>query len=358
MESKVFVIAEIGVNHNGDIGRARDLIEAAAESGAHAAKFQHFNAEALANQTASLAPYQIQGNGPSQTQRDWLKRFELSVDQQQELKSLCDKKNVEYMATAFDSGSLRTLLTKIGVSRLKIASGEITNGPFLLQHAIARLPLIISTGMSNLEEIRQALNIIEHGAVSDTSPAREVIESGVEEGQRRSDRRHSITLLQCTTAYPAPLESTNLRVMQKMREVFGCAVGFSDHTPGITAAVAATALGAAVIEKHLTLSCDDDGPDHKASIEPAQFKEMIQAINNTTMSLGDNRKTIDQSEIENQRVARKSLIAMQKIKKGQKFTKENLGVKRPGTGISPMFYWEFLGKVSKANYESGDLIVE
>ena len=357
-DSGVFIIAEVGINHNGDLGRAAELVGAAVDCGADAVKFQHFDVDALASRQAFLAPYQAKSGSQRKTQREMLKRYEFSVAQQQTLKSLCDSNNVEYMATAFDAGSLGTLLTDIGVSRLKIASGEITNGPLLLQHASAGLPIIMSTGMASLQEVTQALKVIRRGIPSEVRQNKGDIrgEPQRENGLQRANGR--VTLLQCTTAYPASLESANLRAMEAMRREFGCPVGFSDHTTGITAAVTAAALGATVIEKHLTLSQNDEGPDHKASLEPQQFKVMIEEIGRVMTSMGSPRKIAHPSEIANINVARKSLVATQKISRGQKFTEQNLTAKRPGHGMSPMDYWELLGKISTQDYEPGDMISE
>lgn len=333
MKDKVFVIAEAGVNHNGDMSLARELIHAAAESGADAVKFQTFTAERLANFLAPKAEYQLQQTNSQESQFEMLKKLELPYEEHVGLKELCQKLNIEFMSTPFDVIAA-DFLHKLGVKRFKIPSGELTNYPYLRHVGKMGLPIIFSTGMATLKEVGDCLGVL------------------VENGARKED----ITILHCTTEYPTPLIDVNLRAMNTIKREFGVPVGYSDHTSGLEVSLAAVALGASLIEKHFTLSRSLPGPDHKASLEPGELKQLVEGIRNVSMALGSELKQPSESERKNINVARKSIVAAKAIKKGEIFTEENLTCKRPGIGVSPMRWTEFIGKVSQRDYLPDDLI--
>ena len=324
--SKVLVIAEIGVNHNGDLKIAEKLIESAASAGANIVKFQAYIAGDLATSKAKQANYQKKNSKEYQSQKEMLLKFQFDKKNFQYIKDCCVSNNVEFLATAFDFKSL-DMLSSFDLQRIKIPSGEITNYPYLQIIGGLKKPIILSTGMSTLEEINSALRILEKS------------------GAKRND----ITILHCTSEYPAPLEEVNLNVLKTLSNEFGTKVGYSDHTNGIEVSIAAVALGAKVIEKHLTLNRNSEGPDHLASIEPLEFKMMTQYIRNVEVSLGSYFKKPTVSETKNRIVVRKSLVALRDIKKGEKFSHYNLTSKRPGDGVSPMEWTAFIGRVSKRN---------
>ena len=330
-----YIIAEAGVNHNGNIDLAEKLIKAAASAGADAVKFQAWKAENLATRSAPLANYQEENTIGFDNQYEMLKDLELSESDHEFLKRKCKDFNIEYLSSAFDIDGIQ-MLEKLGMKKLKIPSGEITNLPFLRKAGSIDWDIILSTGMSTLEEIENALFCLEVSG----------------------KKRQKITVLQCTTQYPAPFDSINLSAMQTISKAFNLKIGYSDHTIGVTAAIAAVALGAKVIEKHLTLDKKLPGPDHKASLEPQEFKFMVEQIRNTELSLGNGIKTPSKCEIPNKAIARKSIVAKRNIRKNEIFTVENLCIKRPGTGISPMKWDEFIGKISQRNYNMDDLIVD
>ena len=328
-----YVIAEAGVNHNGSIDLAENLIEVAASSGANAIKFQAWKAENLVTQSAPLADYQEKNTSGFKSQYEMLKSLELSENDHKYLKKKCEESKIEYLSSAFDIDGIE-ILKNLGVGKLKIPSGELTNLPLLKAAGKYKWEIIISTGMSDMEEIKDALICLEtHGK-----------------------SRNQITILQCTTQYPAPLNSVNLSAMKNISKEFNVRIGFSDHTEGIIAAIAAVAMGAQVIEKHLTIDKNLPGPDHKASIEPDEFKLMIENIRTTELLIGDGIKVPNECEISNKAIARKSIVAKKYIKKGELLSSDNLCVKRPGTGISPMQWDNLIGKISQQNYNIDDLI--
>ena len=329
----VLIIAEAGVNHNGSISIAKKLVDSAKSSGADVIKFQFFKANDLVVPSAEKADYQIDRNKFNQSQLEMLKELEMSFENQKILKKYCDSVNIEFLSSAFDLESLN-LLSKLNLKRYKIPSGEITNLPYLRDVASKQKEIILSTGMSNLDEINHALK----------------------ELNKAGTPLNKITVLHCTTEYPAPLDEVNLKAMNTIKEKFNVNVGYSDHTLGIEVSLAAVALGASVIEKHLTLDKNLDGPDHKASLEPEEFNLMVQGIRNISIALGNYEKKITRSELKNLDIARKSIVAKKDIKKGELFTKENLCSKRPGTGISPMMWDEIIGTRSKRNFKINDLI--
>lgn len=333
MSNKVIVIAEAGVNHNGDIVLAKELISSAAKAGADYVKFQTFNAQLVATPKAIQADYQKNNTGISESQLDMISKLELSKEDHYELVNYAKQCNVKMFSTAFDLPSLK-FLDELDFDISKIPSGEITNLPYLRLIAKLQKPIILSTGMSSLLEVEQALKILE-------------------DNNTPSDQ---ITILHCTSEYPAPFADVNLRAMQTLRDTFNLNVGYSDHTLGIEISLAAVAMGATVIEKHFTLDRTLPGPDHKASLLPDELSLMIQSIRNIELSLGNGIKEPTLSEIKNMEVARKSLVANQPIKKGEVFTQENLTVKRPGIGISPMKYDEVIGMNAPRDFNYDELI--
>lgn len=330
---KTLVIAEAGVNHNGDIATALALIDAAADAGADLVKFQTFVADRLVTNTARKADYQIANTGSNESQHEMLKRLELTEEMHEKLIAHAARRGIEFFSTAFDLQSLDYLMG-LGMPRIKVPSGEITNLPYLRRVGAFGKPVILSTGMSNLGEIEAALAVLE----------------------KAGTLRDQIVVLHCNTEYPAPMREVNLRAMQSIAHAFGVQVGFSDHTEGIEIAIAAVALGACVIEKHFTLGRNQPGPDHRASIEPDELGLMIRSIRNLELAMGDGVKRPTESEERNKPIARKSLVAAKKICAGDFFTEENLAVKRPGSGISPMNWDLVIGRKSPRDFESDELI--
>ena len=330
---KTLIIAEAGVNHNGDLKLAKQLIDAAAIAGANLVKFQTFNATRLATISAKKADYQRKTTGSAESQFDMLRRLELTEMMHHELIAHCESKNIGFFSTGFDIESV-DLLVKLGQEHFKIPSGEITNLPYLRHIGQFGKAIILSTGMATLGEIEAAIDVLE----------------------RAGTPRGNLTVLHCTTEYPTPMCEVNLRAMNSIQAAFGVAVGYSDHTQGIEVAIAAVAMGATVIEKHFTLDRKLPGPDHQASLEPAELSAMVTAIRNIEEALGDGIKRLTPSEARNKPVARKSLVASCKIKAGAFFTVENLTTKRPGIGISPMRWDEFLGKRAIRDFAVDELI--
>jgi len=329
----VLIIAEAGVNHNGSISNAKELVNAAKKCGADIIKFQSFISEDLVIPSANKATYQIKNTLKDESQFKMLKSLELSFEEQVELKEYCDSKDIEFLSTGFDHKSLN-FLNKLGLKRFKIPSGEITNLPYLRLVGSFETPIILSTGMSDINEIKEALI--------------EIYNSG--------RKCNDLTIMHCTTEYPAPFEDINLNALQTIKNEFKFDVGYSDHSKGIEVSLAAVALGATIIEKHITLDRNMDGPDHEASLEPNEFKNLVDGVKNISVALGSAEKKVSQSEIKNLYVARKSLVAKKRIKKGDLFSNENLCAKRPGNGISPMRWEEIVGMRSKKNFEENDLI--
>jgi len=331
--SKVFIIAEAGVNHNGSTELAKKLIDVAVHSGADAIKFQTFKAENLVSKKAQKAEYQKQTTDSKESQFEMIKKLELDVDTHQALMAYCAEKNILFLSTPFDHDSIN-LLNKLGLDIFKIPSGEITNSPYLKQIGALNKQVILSTGMANLGEIEAALAVL--------------VSAGTQ--------RKRITVLHANTMYPTPMEDVNLKAMQTIGQAFDIAYGYSDHTLGIEVDIAAVAMGASVIEKHFTLDKTMEGPDHKASLEPDELKAMVKAIRNIELALGSRVKQVSNSERPNMAVARKSLIAKIDIKQGEQFTENNLTIKRPGAGISPMRWDEVIGQTAQKNYLADDLI--
>ena len=328
------IIAEAGVNHNGDINLAMQLIDAAAKAGADIVKFQTFSGVRQATAKAPKADYQNRVTDNSESQQEMLSRLELTETMHHQLIGYCKKRHIEFLSTGFDIESVN-LLAGLGQQCFKIPSGEITNLPYLRHIGSIGKRVILSTGMATIGEVEDALNVL--------------VDAGTE--------RSRITVLHCNTEYPTPMEDVNLMAMNAMRDAFGVAVGYSDHTLGIEVPIAAAALGARVIEKHITLNRDLPGPDHKASLVPTEFEAMVTAIRNIDKAMGDGVKSPSPSELKNRAVARKSLVAKKSILAGEIFSEDNVTLKRPGTGISPMYWDDVMGQVANQNFVIDELIV-
>lgn len=331
---EVFIIAEAGVNHNGQLDLAKKLIDLASEAGADAIKFQTFKAEKVISKYAPKAEYQKQTTDDSVSQLEMVKKLELDEQAHYELINYCQTRQIQFLSSSFDQESTE-LLHKLELEVFKIPSGEITNLPYLRQIGSFNKELILSTGMATLDEVGAALKILEQAGTA----------------------AHRITVLHCTTEYPTPMQDVNLKAMQTLAKTFsGIRVGYSDHTPGIEVSVAAVAMGATVIEKHFTLDKTMAGPDHKASLSPQELIALVRAIRNIEKALGDGIKTPSPSEQKNIPIARRSIVASKAIKQGELFTETNLMVKRPGTGISPMQWDEVLGKTAPRDFQEDELI--
>lgn len=329
----IFIIAEAGVNHNGSIVLAKKLIDVAKDSGADAVKFQTFKADKIVAKNAQKAEYQKATTDTFESQYDMIKKLELDKNAHEELIDYCKAKGIIFLSTPFDFDSIE-LLDSFGMEIFKIPSGEITNLPYLRKIGALNKKVILSTGMSNLDEIKAALAVLTSCGTS----------------------LDNITVLHATTEYPCPMDEVNLRAMQSIKEAFGVKVGYSDHTKGIEVSIGAVAMGAKVIEKHFTLDKNMEGPDHKASLEPHELKAMVSAIRNIEKAIGDGIKEATYSEMKNIQIARKSIVAAKLIRKGDVFSAENIAVKRPGNGINPMMWDDIIGRVAQKDYEEDDLI--
>ena len=327
------IIAEAGVNHNGDIEIAKKLVDAAVDAGADYVKFQTFKADKLATLDAKKAPYQLAKTSSNESQHSMLKSLELTPDMHQTLKQYCDQSNIKFLSSAFDIESLKFLM-KFEIPIIKVPSGEITNLPYLRYIGSLFKPVILSSGMATLGEVEGALDVL--------------LKQGL--------NRKYITVLHCNTEYPTPMSDVNLKAMCMIGRAFNVDIGYSDHTLGIEVAIAAVAMGAKIIEKHLTLDRAMPGPDHAASLEPNEFSLMVQGIKNIEMALGSGIKKPSPSEYKNINIARKSIVACDHIKKGELLTEFNLAVKRPGSGISPMQWDNILGKFAEKDYGPDDFI--
>jgi len=351
----LYFIAEAGVNHNGDKELAYQLIDAAVAAGADAVKFQTFKADALASSDAPKAKYQSDNTDASESQLEMLRRLELPYDWHVELRDYCQQHGIDFLSTPFDSSSLHFLVNELGLETIKVPSGELTNGPFLLEVAQSGCQIILSTGMSTLNEVAEALGVLAFGlSESKGKPSRDTFKQALMSEDGRAALLKNVTVLHCTSAYPAPLCDANISAIQTLRETFGLKTGFSDHTNGMIAALGAAALGADVIEKHYTLDREFPGPDHKASLNPIELKSLINDIHLIETSLGDGVKAPRPSEIETINVARKSLVAVSTINAGDTLSVENIGAKRPGDGISPMEYWDKLETPYPRQLSDGD----
>tara|TARA_Y200000002_G_scaffold382927_1_gene402098 strand:+ start:6389 stop:7390 length:1002 start_codon:yes stop_codon:yes gene_type:complete len=333
MKKKVFIIAEAGVNHNGSINIAKKLIDAASDSGANAVKFQTFKTELNISKNAPKANYQKATTDCDESQYEMIKRLELDEYAHKELFSYCNEKNIIFLSTPFDHYSI-DLLNDMGLKILKIPSGEITNLPYLRHIGMLNKKIILSTGMSGISEIEDALNVLTDAGT----------------------KKNNITILHANTEYPSPMQDINLRAMVTIGNTFDVPYGYSDHTLGIEVNIAAVAMGASCIEKHFTLDKTMKGPDHKASVEPYELKAMVKAIRNIEVALGSDIKKPSKSEMANIQIVRKSIVASKKISKGDKFSEKNLAIKRPGNGISPMRWDEIVGTNATKSYNKDELI--
>jgi N,N'-diacetyllegionaminate synthase len=331
---KTIIIAEAGVNHNGSIELAKKLIDSAAQAGADYVKFQTFKTELTISKHAEKAKYQQKNTGNNETQFEMVKKLELGFEQFKELKKYSEKKGIKFLSTGFDLPSIE-FLNSLNLDVFKIPSGEITNLPYLQLIGKYNKPIYLSTGMSNLGEIEDAINIL--------------VKSGTE--------RNKISILHANTEYPTPFEDVNLKILATLKQAFELPIGYSDHTPGIEVPIAAVALGAEIIEKHFTLDKTMEGPDHVASLEPHELKAMVLAIRNIENAIGNGIKQASDSEIKNKPIARKSIVASCNIKKGEVFTENNITVKRPGNGISPLRWNDIIGKKALSDFEEDDLIM-
>lgn len=352
----VYVIAEAGVNHNGDADLAFRLVDAAVRAGADAVKFQTFDAQALASESAPKAAYQNDTTAAGETQLDMLKRLELPHELHVELRDECATRGIAFMSSPFDIGSIRFLAKDLRLDTLKIPSGEITNGPFLLAAAETGCDIILSTGMSTLEDVRIALGVLAFGLTGGTEPGMAAFAKAFASDSGQAALRRKVALLHCTSAYPTPVADVNLSAMRTLRDTFGLRTGYSDHTEGTACGIAAAALGAEIIEKHFTTDKTLPGPDHKASLDPVELAAYIAGIRAAAAALGDGLKEPRASEIDTRAVARKSLTALRPIAAGELFTPENLGAKRPGTGKSPMHYWDTLNRTAPRDIDAEELI--
>lgn len=331
---KVFIIAEAGVNHNGSLQRARQMVRTAAKAGADAVKFQTFKTENMVTRNAAKADYQKTSSAKDESQFDMLKKLELSHDAHLDLMNMCKLNGIEFLSSPFDLETIN-LLKKLGIKRWKIPSGEITNLPYLRRIASFDQELILSTGMADLEELDSALLVLTNAGISPDK----------------------ITVLHCNTEYPTPMQDVNLKAMRTIKDSFpGVSVGYSDHTMGIEVPIAAVAMGATMIEKHFTLDKKLSGPDHRASLLPDELAQMVRAIRNIEIAIGNGIKKPSPSERKNIPIARKSIVAVCHIAAGETFNKNNLTVKRPGTGISPMKWDVIIGRTAERDYKKDDLI--
>ena len=354
------IIAEVGVNHNGNIETAFKMVEAAKLAGADLVKFQLFKAEKLVHKEAAVASYQAQHLQQEKTQLEMLKALELSTENHLKLSKHCKSLGIEYLATAFDDESFDFLNNVIKQKKFKIPSGEITNAPFIAKHAETGKELILSTGMSTLSDIENAISVINYFSKPNfvKYPTKSQLKHSFASHKQENVLQDRVTLLHCTSEYPAPMESINLRSMLTISNEFGLPYGYSDHTVGSEVSVAAVAMGATTIEKHFTLDKLAVGPDHAASITPDELKLLVASIRNVEMAMGTFCKHPSEIELENAKVARKSIVASRTIKKGEIFSEGNLTTLRPGTGASPMGFWDLLGQSSKNSYEKGQMINE
>lgn len=353
----VYIIAEAGVNHNGDIALAKQLIDIAAQAGADAIKFQTFKAENIISKYAPKAEYQKKTTSGAESHLEMVKKLELDENAHRILITYCRLRKIEFLSTPFDFDSIELLSKTLDLPRLKIPSGEITNGPYLLAIAQTMKPLILSTGMSNLAEVETALGVLAFGYSSyNEKPSPERFRAAYCSSAGHEALKERVIVLHCTTEYPASFEEVNLRAMETMHQTFGLPVGLSDHTPGIAVPIAAAALGAAIIEKHFTLDKKLPGPDHKASLEPDELAQMVVAVRQIEAALGKGEKIAMPGELKNRDIVRKSLVAGRQIRQGEVFTAENLTIKRPGNGISPMKYWEIIREKATKDYNMDEVI--
>ena len=355
---KTLVIAEAGVNHNGDEALARELIKVAAIAGADVVKFQTFNVDSLATSRTPKANYQKKNDGKSGSQVEMLRKLELDYDCFFRLSEYCDKKNIQFMSTAFDLSSADYLVSKLHQDVLKIPSGEIINEPYLLGHARFKKKIILSTGMATLAEIENALGVIAFGLMGNEAidPEKNSFLSAYISPEGQILLKQNVSLLHCTTEYPTPYEDANLKCIRTLASSFGLPTGFSDHTDGISVPIAAVALGASIVEKHFTLDRKLPGPDHNASLEPKDLESMVSGIRKIEMALGNGIKIPTSTELTNRVSVRQSIVAIEGIEVGEYFTEKNIGTRRPGSGMHPALYWDVIGKKARCAFNKFDEI--
>lgn len=350
----VLVVAEAGVNHDGSIDVALALVDAAAEAGADAVKFQTFEAEAMISRRAPRAEYQARNTGEDGGQLDMIRALQLDVDAHRLLIARCAERGIRFLSTPFDFASLRMLLD-LGLSTIKVSSGDATNTPFLVEIGRRARHVILSTGMCDMDEVDRAVKAVAVGMRGVEHPTGSDLRAPLEPDDLAAVRER-LTLLQCTTEYPAPVTEANLRAMLTMRDAFGVAVGYSDHTLGMVASPAAVALGATVIERHLTLDRLRPGPDHAASLEPDDFRELVRTIREVEAALGDGKKRCTEAERKNRVVARKSVVAAHDVVAGSRLTPADLALKRPGDGRSPIEWFDLLDTRSERDVAADEPI--
>jgi N-acetylneuraminate synthase len=357
--AKTLIIAEAGVNHNGELSVAKELIDAAAQAKADVVKFQSFSTDKVVSKYALKAEYQIRNTGQGKTQHEMLKGLELSLESFVQLYDYAKSKGIAFLSTAFDSDSLAFLIKQCALQTLKVPSGEITNAPYLFAIGRQRLPIILSTGMSNEREIETALAILAYGSMHAAPPAsvKDCL-TFYQSAEGAQCLQEKVTILHCVTEYPAPYCETNLKAMHTLRDRFGFPVGLSDHSLGTHIPIAAVAMGACVIEKHFTLNKRMDGPDHAASLEPDALACMVASIRDVEMAMGDGKKQVQPCEKANLPIARRSLVASQPIKKGERLSEQNVSCKRPGNGMSAEYYWDYIGQPAMQAYDPDELLRE
>jgi len=358
MQPKIRIIAEAGVNHNGSEAMAMELIDVAVNAGADIVKFQTFKAENLASSSAAKATYQCHESDVAENQLDMLKRLELDWPMHYRLQKYCDSAGIEFMSTPFDHESLKFLTEDLKLKRLKISSGDLTNAPLLLDFSRTGCELILSTGMATLAEVERALTVLAWGGENHNGyPSAGDFQRCWSNPVCRDQLRQRLTILHCTSQYPAPINEINLQVMSTLAQSFSMPVGYSDHTEGIAIATAAAAMGACIIEKHFTLDRNLPGPDHKASLEPDELSAMVLSIRQVEKAIGSSIKTPQISELNTLKVARKSLVAACPIAKGELFSENNLSVKRPSSGRSPFDYWSLIGTPAPKDYIDDEVLL-
>lgn len=357
MTSKTLIIAEAGVNHNGSVKMALQLVDAAAEAGADFVKFQSFKASNNVSRCAPKADYQKATTGESENQLEMIRKLELDIEAHKTLIERCTERGIKFLSTPFDLNSVDLLVDDLGLDIIKVASGEITNAPLLLHIGKKSPKVILSTGMSTLGDIENALGVLAFGFLDHKEkPSFKAFREAYfsKEGQKALQKK--VALLHCTTEYPAPFEEVNLRVLDTIRQAFNLPIGYSDHTEGIAISIAAVAMGASIIEKHFTLDRNLPGPDHRASLEPKELTEMIRGIRQVESALGMSVKIPGSAEKKNLDIARKSLVAKCFIKKGETLSQENITCKRPGYGISPMHYWDVIGMTAPRDFDEDEVL--
>ncbi len=354
-DQRVYIIAEAGVNHNGSIDNARQLIDVAAQAGADAVKFQTFRAESLVTRQAPKAQYQKQTTAASENQFDMIKKLELTDDNHADLIAHAKDRRIEFLSTPFDTHSLHLLTGRFGLRTIKVSSGDITNAPFLLDIARVAHKVILSTGMCTLAEVEAALGVLAFGFTTsaETRPATHAFEAAYASQAGQQALQARVALLHCTTEYPAPIDEVNLRAVDTLATAFGLTTGYSDHTVGIHIPIAAVARGSKLIEKHYTLDRSLPGPDHQASLEPDELRAMVAAIRDVERALGDGIKRPTASELKNRTIARKSLVAAQAVVAGAPL---QLACKRPGSGLSPFAYWDWQGTLAQRAYDADEAL--